>query len=685
MAGLVLSDGNRSLDLVGTPPDGIYLVEFEPPIIGRENTYAQGADSEYGSRVRTRPTGGGGGGNPGGSGKLRIDRVNDTAADFYDDLDNLQELVESAHRRKGTLAYTPPDGEEVTFDLESIVLSGIPQDGRALSRRRCEPTFEFECRPYGRLAPRTIFTSQAITGPIGELELTDIRGHVDALAELTITDTATQACDHLEVGLEQDGYDSGSPAPLVIDSDSMTALAGAAATQSGAYDPNASGNNVIRATLTSTPVAICSTGAQPHVGRKRIRVSVYGSTADIRVRLSWRVAEGPFTAERWVALPGANDFYDLDLEAITIAEVPSGTHSWEGYIEAYATSGTPTLDVDNVEVLPAEVYTKARAPLAAKSLVTPSVGFTAADEFDQTAGNLDAPKAARIGGNWAEAVRTGANGFQVETTGKTAQRTTVSDADGNSGSYATVGSTVAACGVQVDLKFAVPGQPGSRRLGLLARYVDSNNWLMGVLNPHSLGLDTVLGRLEVYKRVSGTVTQITTTPPHLFFGIRDTWHRLLLTADARGNWALYWNLAPNSPVLALSGNDPVLATGGTLDDGKLGIYDAHPTATADTRNYDNFAGWALEVDHVIHSGRKAKLLSNANQRQNSDGTRYGKVPVSEGQYLRIPPSTRAGIESRLAIKRRRLDVDGGLPNRGLTDGATVDLTVTERVVLSGEP
>jgi len=143
---LVLSDGTRSFDLLGDSAL-IYVRDggFTLPVVSNENTYAEGSDSEGRSRVRYRATNS-------EAGSITVYFRGTTNALFRDAIDDLQELVVSANANKGTLAYTPPNGVEVTYDLESIQVTDMPQDGVALKNRHGEATISFEVKPFGRLA-----------------------------------------------------------------------------------------------------------------------------------------------------------------------------------------------------------------------------------------------------------------------------------------------------------------------------------------------------------------------------------------------------------------------------------------------------------------------------------------------------------------------------------------------------
>lgn len=431
-----------------------------------------------------------------------------------------------------------------------------------------------------------------------------------------------------------------------------TGLAGSATTRTGAY----SSNGVIRATLASTQVGICEKTALTHKGRHRVKARVYGTdTGPMYARVAYRVGSGSWSRNGWVRVPAMDAFYEIDLGLVQAS--PAGTLTVR--IEAYSEAGGDTLDIDYLLLIPAYRYAKA------KGTVEPGATFATWDTFDQSAGNLDAPKAANIGGNWGEANRTGANGFQVETTGHTAQRTTVSDASlDNGGCYAYLGSAVAACTVQATVKFYQTVNEGSR-FGLLARYSDTNNWVALVLV--SVGLE--VPSLSLYKKKSGTVSRVAWWNSSLF-DTKNYTHLLRLDLGVDGFYRTYWG-----GTLLSSGSDPDLATGGALASGKCGLYDAYTSATASTRNYDDFQTTTPSATHVIDASGAVVLGDDSIAR--SDGTR---PPSFEGSYLTVPPAGREDRTHRLAVKMRRSDVDIA-PDANIGDSQRVDVTVTPRVVL----
>jgi len=440
-----------------------------------------------------------------------------------------------------------------------------------------------------------------------------------------------------------------------------TGLAGSATTRTGAY----SSNGVIRTTLASTQVGICEKTGLPHKGRHRVKARVYGTdTGPMYARVAYRVGSGSWSRNGWVRVPAMDAFYEIDLGLVQAS--PAGTLTVR--IEAYSEAGGDTLDIDYLLLIPAYRWAKA------KGTVEPGATFATWDTFDQSAGNLDAPKAANVGGNWAEANRTGGDGFAVETTGHTAQRTTVSDAslDGG-GCYAYLGSAVAACTVQATVKFSYAAwfDATAHRFGLLARYTDANNWIALALtyrDPVDY-FEPSGWSLSLFKKKAGTVTEVAWWISSNF-GTLNYAHLLRLELGADGSYRTYWG-----GTLLSSGSDPDLATGGTLASGKCGLYDAYTLGTASTRNYDDFNTTAPTTQHVIDASGAVILGDDSIAR--SDGTR---PPSFEGSYLTVPPAGREDRTHRLAVKMRRSDVDIA-PDANIGDSQRVDVTVTPRVVL----
>lgn len=632
MAAITLTpnvDDAVSLELHDRDP--FYVAQPGPtlPIVAYDEEYAESQDTEGGRRVRSRAT------NPEGSIPLLLS-VNDPI-DFWAALDDLQQTVELCRRKGGELTYAPDDGTSVTYDLESIRISELPQEFVHL--RTAMPVLEFTCRPYGRLAPITLVTNATSTDPIQSVSLPDIPGSVPALVEATITDSATQARDHLEVGLD-DAWDG--TAALLTDSASLSVsgLAGATATRTGAY--SGATNNVRRATLATSPVGITGATGLTHKGRHRAKVRIYASgTGPVYLRAAWRIGSGPWTRNKWVQAFVLGNFSEVDLGVVVGND--SGTLTVR--VEAYSETSGDTLDVDYLIMFPTAKYAKAKVPVTG---IPAAEAFSYRDAFNQTAGNLSGKSPDTGSGTWTEAGT--APNFTV-VAGAAHNLTRASAA----ARFATLGS---ATGDQASTVEVDPSVVGT--YGVLARYVDTSNYLYGAITRTAGATSKVT--LDVVEVIAGTATTL--------YSSADM-RRLTSTVITLVAGAGEWIAAVDSTVYA-SGYRSSLDSGGTLATGKIGIYDS---GSGSTHTFDNFASWTPTTQHVIAASGAVILDHESIAR--SDGTR---PPTFEGNYLTCPPAGRESRTHRLAVKLRRLNVDG-LPNANIADNQRVDVTVTPRVAL----
>ena len=608
----------------------------EMPIVSYEEEYAESQDTEGGRRVLSRAQ------NP--SGRIPLVLLGTVDATYWAALKALQQTVEACRRHGGTLTYSPGNGADVvTYDLESIRISGLPHDS-ALTRRVAQPDIEFTCRPYARLAAVAIVTNATSSLPIQSVSLPGITGSVDALVSATVTDQATQNRDHLEIGIDPD-WDG--VAALLIDSATMsvTGLAGANATRTGAY--SGATNNVRRATLATREQGICEATGLTHRGKHRVKARIYASGAGpYYVRARYRIGSGPWaTAAREWKLGLDDQWQELDLGLVR-ANHEAGTLTVR--IEAYSSTGGDTLDVDYIELMPTGRYLKARGGTSAGA--DPIV---ARDEFDQTAGALTG-KVLPLGGTWAGAGD--ADDFSINATTKKAERTAVSD----------TGPRFGLAGTATFATVEVGFTPGNStvigpRIGILARYVDASNYLAAYFEVIGAGR----AQLNVVKVVAGVSTTLGTVED------LTTQQAISLIVTAAGGWSLKNSVGD----VLLSGSDSVLATGGALASGRIGLYDYNSTATAATRIYDNFNVSTPDIQHVI-SASQAVVADHESIRR-TDGAR---PPIVTGRYLTCPPAGREGRTHRMAIKLRRNDVDL-LTDDQMADLQRVDVTVTPRTAL----
>jgi hypothetical protein len=407
--------------------------------------------------------------------------------------------------------------------------------------------------------------------------------------------------------------------------------------------------------------------ALTHTGTYRVRARAHSPNGQaVQLRLVWDVGDLTNPVENApVRLPAtASNFFDVDLGEIRLDRPLIGAHRWQGMIQAKGDAGGEDVSIDKVRIVPVdEGHAVMRAPMN----VGPDLsGFAARDEFNQSVGVL-AGKTLPAGGTWSGAGD--ADDFSVETAGKTAQRTAVSDV-ADTGRQAIAGTTVlAATAVQVDTKAGAVSNGQSAARGAIARWVDANNFLEAVLTTDSF-FGTSIG---VRKRIGGTFSTLqaagglfSVLPNGQFFGLNE-WVtiKLAVLGDRYFVW-LYRQGAATPVVPVLAGQDADLA--GTLDDGRVGMIDRWEGAQALTRNYDNFAAWVPQPDAVLHPNQSAELATDGMSREDASGVSGGPVSHVVGDLPRLPVS---GLEERpveLFLKWSRGDFDQ-LPDSGIDDGS----------------
>ena len=682
---LVISDNERELDVLSDPDIRLLQDGLEMPLVARELTYAESADSDGRRRVRSK--------NQNAEGRIGLHISGTSDSHFWGKVDNVVELVESAHRNKGSIVYEPPGGTAVAYDLESITVTGLPQQGIELTNRRSDAEITFEARPYGRLAATQIISGGTLDGPIDYVTVQNVPGQVVAFGDLELTEVSSQTRDFVEIGVQAD-FDPTNPEPVFLTAGSMadsggtligvTGSGGTASRPSGAYTTSGGNSYTVRATLSTTPSVVAKTNSLPHSGMWKVRARVQSSASNVRVRLSWRVGNSPFVDEAWQVIGASALWVDFDLATLDIPKL-SGTQSFECRIEAAAGSSYPTLDIDSISLLPADRYLKLRGQQVSET----TSGLIAADDFDnQTAGTLNGKTPPiTAGGNWTGAGDS--DDFSV-VAGGFVTRTAVSDSN-NAGRFMTAGTaTATTISVRSDVGVYSSNLPFA---GLIARYTDTSNylvarwtWFQGVFVGSWIPFTKF--ELILQKRVSGTLTEIGRAPSGTV--VTNQWpglHRLGLDVDASGNVkVLFGPFNSTSLTTVISVTDSALATGGSLASGRYGIYHENRNAAAQPADFDNFTATvpsaSSTIDQpVVFSGRKLQVTNEAALTASSDGAYLANTPVREGNYLLLPPATRNGQKSRIVVRARRDDIEEQFEDTGLTDDLTAKLSVTPRVLL----
>lgn len=587
-------------------------------------------------------------------------------------------LEEAERNQTGVaLVWTPADSTLTsgTFRCLSGEITDLPVsvDGEGAGWFVKSPiiTLNLICDPFMRGAEVGPTSTSASTLPLVTVELTSVTGDVPAEGRLVVTDAASQSRRLVRWGLESRFYPTSSPPGLILDSDSLvtSGFAGAGTTRSGAYDPGAAGNSVIRVTVPTQTTAVCGTGVLTHVGTFHVFARMYFTAATTRTRLSWQDGDGPIRSNPWVAPQTPATYVDVDLGIITTTTALSGTQKWLGRIDAYdTTSTTETLDVDYIYLVPAqEGYGQARAGYTYQ----PGV-LLGRDEFTGIAAAtaLNA-RVAPLGGTWTTSG--GATDLTAQdaplATDETMRRTTTSDgAFPANARHARLGaSNYTDIEVGVDIQFTVSNLAIAP--AVLARWVDVSNFVaFGNLAGDNPG---------IYVYVAGALVaryDFTTDIAN------SVWARLRLVVYASG--AAMASVLDTSGAIVETGylSSSVLATGGTLATGRPGFMDWNGGATAVTRYYDNFYMSTPNAEPiVVWSGRTATIGSTYAQRQDSTGTYAGDVPGYRGSRFYVPPAGTRSRKARIAVMARRNDVVVSQDDQ-IADSTTISAYYTPRFV-----
>ena len=609
---LVISDNERQLDVLSDPDIRLLQDGLEMPLVARELTYAESADSDGRRRVRSK--------NQNAEGRIGLHISGTSDSHFWDRVDNVIELIESAHRNKGNIVYEPPGGTAVTYDLESITVTGLPQQGIELQNRRSDAEITFEARPYGRLAATQIISGGTLDGPIDYVTVENVPGQVVAFGDLELTEASSQTRDFVEIGVQAD-FDPTNPEPLFLTAGSMadaggtligvTGSGGTATRPAGAYSNVGGTAYTIRANLSTTLSSIAKTDALPNAGLWKVRARVQVSTGQAVVRLAWRVGASAANREafRKISRPGA--WVDLDLGTIEIPAI-EGAQTTELAIDAASSSGYPTFDVDSISLVPADRYLRLRGREVSQTISA----LIAADDFEgHSAGTLNGKTPpVTAGGNWTGAGDS--DDFNV-VSGGYVTRSAVSDS-ANTGRFMTAGTAVAT-GISVRTDLNIPSSSQPAFTGLVARYTDTSNYVLAVWQPQSFpnrlpgGGSVTVWRLLLRKRVSGTLTTIGTydLPQNIWPGQ----HRLGLDINTDGEARVLYGSPGESDLRTLiKATDSVLATGGARQSGRYGFYHENTSSTANSVDFDNFTatGTPQALDEpVIHNDKVLSVTDNS--------------------------------------------------------------------------
>lgn len=572
------------------------------------------------------------------------------------------------------LVWTPANStRSITFDVVAGEITELPisMDGQGRSWFMQRPIFTLEltAKPYGRAA-EVLTSTTSSTSPVLTMALSGVPGDIPALGRLIVTDLATQSRRHVEWGLENRYYNAATS--LIVDSDSMvtSGFGGTGNTRTGAYDPGAAGNSVIRANVGTDPIAICGLGSLAHVGAFRVKARVWTDSLNCQFRLAWQDGDGPFVANAWTYPPVASAFSEIDLGVVTIRPKTLGTQHWTGRIEAVSTNVVlgDTADIDTVFLIPAsDGYGVARGT---QQSVTGVV--TARDSFSgATPGSALNARTPPLGAAWVTAGGS-ATDFtaSVDTNGKAwMQRATTTETTAGSGRWAVVGSAMTDQFVRAAFHVNNWGSTDAPIVGVVLRYTNTSNYV--VVRLAKIGS---AHWLQIVKTVAGTQTTLFQDRVAL---ATSSVYALRATVYASGVLAVWLETeAGNQLYGPVIRQDTALATGGTLASGKGGVYDQNAQTASITRKFSDMAvGTPVPEGIVLFSGRAMEIRHDTTIRQDSAGTLYGQAPSYNGTRFLVPTG-----DSRIAVKARRQNVSTS-PDEFLADNLQVQVGYTPRVLV----
>lgn len=483
---------------------------------------------------------------------------------------------------------------------------------------------------------------------------TAARGNLPGPGRLVVSDLASTARRFVEIGGAFD-QDIGSTAYEFRAS--TFSLTGADGTLGGVGSDTAAigGRSISVSSLAPIWRVVGYQNSLPYQGSFRVRIRAMGGTDDATalMRVSWQAGSGDWEEVGTVSLN--QSYYDIDVGTIS-NYTEAETINIKVECSATDTDTTGSQKLDTMTVFPAELYAIARGVPITGATSGVAVFDDFAHNFGSALGTIAAPIApAGAAGTWVEsgdATPDWTIGLWTNTPNVTRAITTA-DADVNSGQYQTIGNTTMTdTTVSVD-SIAIGNTSSTKndetRGGIIARYVDTNNWL-GLFLRNKKQASGRLHEMALYKRVAGVVTKLygfdwDVLPNDLRFTL------LITSAGVATVTAHAGTTGELSQVLSA---DADLAGTGALNDGKVGIYAAANHTHGASVTVTNFSATAnaptvTNVD-VVRSGGKGEMSSEGAWSTASDGSVPVPVSVYQGSRIWIPPKV-----GRLMVKARSSD------------------------------
>ena len=609
--------------------------------------------------------------------QVRCDRQESTDK-ALEQVGELLDAMQGCERVRGGAESTwTPNGTEdaYTFYARMAELVEVPIEvqGDLVGWLIKAPVIKLKvtCRPFLYTAERTVLEpKESSAAPQQEVFVKGVKGDVAAEARLIVKDKATQNRRYVQWG--RDVVESEEPPACLITAASLVTegFSGEAKTRSGAY----SEEKVKRATAVSSATTMAGTGRIKHVGTFAVYLRVYTSSEDARFRISYRNGDGPLIPLRWKT-PPVTEWADIYMGEVFFDSKELGEQTSEIRIEHKSTGAAIENDVNYVTLIPSKVVQRSRG----RASNTPTK-LLAYDQFEQTEGSL-ATKSLNVGGTWSGAGDT--DDFTVIAASDYIRRNATSDSNINTGRYALAGSTEhTTVVVSARIESGTAIKLDSSRIGVIARYVDTENWLGAFLV-----FETADGgprTIKVFSRVGGTVTELGLHAPSGLStsgspSALDQDVSLSLAVDTTGNWSLLADWGVGSTTI--SGSTSVLASGGALEKGKVGVYDAWTSATASSRYLDEFQVLGADNPGVVcYSGKSIEFNSQEVLREAESGEYWGPPDLPRGGNFELEPAGADERINRVVIRARRNDIEAEADS-AVSDKHTTEIKVRERYLL----
>lgn len=474
------------------------------------------------------------------------------------------------------------------------------------------------------------------------------------LPEITFTETTANGGDfplgdRVRVVVDEDGaqsqrgmfwawrgrhYSSASTAASAYEAEALQTLD----TATKVAKAGASGGTVVtHGTLSTnwTPVVGTNMGGTTyltHTGTNRIYARVFSTAGTtVQSRFVWDVGDLVLPSENdAVRLYDGGTFHILDLGEVRLDPTPTGTHRWQGMIQAKGDAGAEAFSVDRVWIVNRDE--SAGVLQAPTTLVQGLATYSARSEFATESGTITGDALA-VGGTWVGA----GDGDDFSVVAGVATRMATNDTtpgiENGRLITASTPTTLTNTAARVDFKTA---GVGTLSMGVVLRYTNISNFVVAVVSATASGIAPTL---NIYKRVAGTTSTVASGVGTPILQL-DTWYTIEATVDASGQVVLYYGVQ-NRASRQLAVTDSALATGGALASGSVGVVD-YNSGAGSTRSYDNFAAWAPTFDAVAFASQSVELNTQGITREDTGGTAWGPVSVQAGDIPRMPNRASAG-------------------------------------------